>query len=333
MATHSNIAFFIPHMGCKNSCSFCNQNSISGKTNAITISEIRSSCFSAYKTMSLDQRRNTQIAFFGGSFTAIDRDLMIKYLDCVQDFIGCDGFFGIRISTRPDAIDEEILEILKAKSVNAIELGAQSMDDFVLEKNLRGHTAKQTEKASKLIKSYGIELGLQMMVGLPLQDEKSVIDTSVKIASLKPKTVRIYPVVVLKNTLLEKWYNRGEFKPFDLNSSVDLCSRLLEYFNLHNIEVIRLGLHAQKSMEKDIVCGSYHPAFRELCENKIYLRKMTELLDGKNPGSYKIFVNPLELSKAIGHKKSNLKKLNNDGYNVVIVCDEKCGKGILRLGL
>ncbi len=281
--------------------------------------------------MTLNQRRNTQIAFFGGSFTAINREVMIGYLDCVQEFIGSDGFGGIRISTRPDAINDEILCILKEKSVTSIELGAQSMDDYVLRKNLRGHTALQTEQACRKILEYDIELGMQIMVGLPGQSKQSIINTSRKIVDIHPATVRIYPIVVFKGTLIERWYNSGQYTPLTLDEGVDLCSKLLEFFNDNNIKVIRLGLHAQKTMEEDIVTGLYHPAFKELCESKIYLDKLKCLFKTLKAGSYKILVNSSEVSKVVGHKKSNLKILKDAGYFLKVVGDHSIDVGDLEL--
>lgn len=331
MSIHSNIAFFIPHMGCSNLCSFCNQRIISGSIEAPSFDDIKSTCEREYSRMSLSQRRNTQIAFFGGSFTAIDRDLMIGYLDCVQEFLGSDGFSGIRISTRPDAISDEILCVLKEKSVTSIELGAQSMDDYVLRKNLRGHTSYQIEQACKKIFEYDIELGMQIMVGLPGQSKQSVMDTAKRVADIHPATIRIYPVVIFKGSLIEQWYDSGQYVPPTLDEGIELCSKLLELFNDHNIKVIRLGLHAQKTMEKDIVAGLYHPAFKELCESRIYLRKLKFLFKNLKAGSYKILVNSSEVSKVIGHKKRNIKILNDAGYFLKVIGDRSVGVGDLKL--
>ena len=331
MSKHSNIAFFIPHMGCSNLCSFCNQRIISGSIEAPSFYEIKLTCKREYNRMTLKQRRNTQIAFFGGSFTAIDRNLMTGYLDCVREFIGNDGFSGIRISTRPDAINDEILHILKEKSVTSIELGAQSMDDYVLRKNLRGHTSYQIEQACKKIFEYDIELGMQIMVGLPGQSKQSVMNTAKKVIDIHPETIRIYPVVIFKGSLIESWYNSGQYVPPSLDEGIELCSKLLELFNNNSIKVIRLGLHAQKTMEKDIVAGLYHPAFKELCESRIYLRKLKFLFKNLQTGSYKILVNSSEVSKVIGHKKSNIKVLKDAGYLVKVIGDKSIDIGELQL--
>ena len=163
---HSNIAFFIPHIGCPNKCSFCNQNSISGANDIPHEKDVVDVLSNALKSLDEDKLSNTEIAFFGGSFTAIDRDYMLELLSAANRFVGKDKFSGIRISTRPDAIDDEVLALLKQYGVTAIDLGAQSMDGEVLEKNFRGHSVEDVVNASKLIQKYRFSLGLQMMTGL-----------------------------------------------------------------------------------------------------------------------------------------------------------------------
>ena len=161
--SHANISVFIPHMGCPNACSFCNQRTISSTAHAPSPDEAEDIIRGAYEYMSPEKRRNTEIAFFGGSFTAIDREYMISLLEVADRYITCEnGFCGIRISTRPDCIDEEILMLLKKYHVTAIELGAQSMNDRVLEMNMRGHTSEDVRRSAAMIKLYGFELGLQM---------------------------------------------------------------------------------------------------------------------------------------------------------------------------
>lgn len=260
---------------------------------------------------------NAEIAFFGGSFTAIDRGYMLSLLDATVPYI--DRFKGIRISTRPDCIDDEILTILKGYNVTSIELGAQSMSDSVLSANDRGHTSSDVYTASSLIKSYGFSLGLQMMTGLYKSDELTDIDTAKQFISIKPDTVRIYPTVILKDTALERLYTIGEYIPWDLDTSVDLCSKLLCMFNDAGINVIRLGLHHSDSLETNRVAGVYHPAFRESCESKIMLDKLLSLLDGRDKDSiYTVLVNKCSVSKLIGNKKSNLNRLYELGYNIKI---------------
>src|SRR5659263_124650 len=198
---------------------------------------------------------------------------MVSLLEAAAPFVGENGFKGIRISTRPDAIDEERLLILKKYNVTAIELGAQSMDDGVLLLNRRGHTAVDVINAARLIKSSGFELGLQMMTGLYGDTQQGALKTAIEIAKLEPKTVRIYPTIVLEETLLAELYHKGEYLPQSLEDAVSLCAQLLEYFFLQGIKVIRLGLHASEGIENGRISGPWHPAFRELCENYIYFKR------------------------------------------------------------
>ncbi len=310
---HSNIAIFIPHMGCPHLCSFCNQRSISGEKSIPNGEDVRKICSSAMNE--IIDKSNTEIAFFGGSFTAIDRDYMTELLSSAYEFVGEGKFKGIRISTRPDYIDDEILSVLKEYGVTAIELGAQSMSDKVLYANERGHLAEDVKKASLLIKEYGFELGLQMMVGLYQSTESDEYFTMCEIASLKPDTVRIYPVVVLENTRLGELYKNGEYILYDFDKAVEICANMLYMFEFMGIKVIRLGLHSSEDVSKNSIAGFYHDSFRELCESRIFRMKVMSLVS-ENKGSYVIDVPKGALSKAIGQKKSNIEYFRKNGFDI-----------------
>ena len=264
---------------------------------------------------------HSEIAFFGGSFTAVDRDYMITLLNATAPYI--DRFKGIRISTRPDCIDEEVLALLKACHVTSIELGAQSMSDEVLSANERGHTSEDVRHASELIKSYGFELGLQMMTGLYKSTPESDIQTAKEFIGSQPSTVRIYPTIVMKGTHLGDLYEAGLYQPQSLDEAVELCARLISLFEENDIRVIRVGLHDSESLRQNRLAGPYHPAFRELCESRIMLDKAAALLKDKKRGEYTLCVHPKSRSKMTGNKKSNLIALKNMGYEITITEDER----------
>ena len=264
----------------------------------------------------------TQLAFFGGSFTAIEKSLMLKYLEIGYRFVKEGKIESIRISTRPDAINQEVLDILKKYKVKSIELGAQSMSDTVFIANNRGHNAKDVELAAKLIKQNGFELGLQMMTGLYKSDFCKDFYTAKKFVELKPDTVRIYPTVVLKNTDLEKLYRQGEYEPITVEKACIDGAKILKLFYYNNINVIRFGLH---SIDKySFVAGAFHPSLSEIAQSYIY----RDLIETKitQKGFYKIFVNNKEISKVIGNKKSNIDYFKNKGIILEIVGNEKISK-------
>lgn len=320
---HSNISLFVPHAGCPNQCSFCNQKAISGSVKELTKEEVKRTLeFASNSKLSAE---NTEIAFFGGSFTAINRDYMISLLEEAKPFIDNGLFSGIRISTRPDSIDEEVLGILKSYKVTAIELGAQSTNDEVLLYNRRGHTSEDVINASLLIKKYGFSLGLQMMTGLYKSTRNRDIETARDLIKLKPDTVRIYPTIVLENTHLAELLNSGEYKSPTLENTISLCAELLEMFYENKIKVIRLGLHSGGNVEDGFLSGPYHPAFRELCESEIYLKnirkKLFEIYKNETNSDLKnvtIYVNEKEISKATGQKGKNKESLLTDGFSVAI---------------
>ncbi len=312
----SNISIFIPHLGCPHKCSFCDQKAITSVSVSPSPVDVENTVKYAVLGGGCNPS-NTEIAFFGGSFTAIEREYMISLLSVAKDMVETYGLEGIRISTRPDAIDEEIFSILKEYGVTAIELGAQSTNDNVLKLNHRGHTFDDIKNASNLIRMSGVSLGLQMMTGLYGSNDKTDIQTAEDIANLKPDTVRIYPAITLKNTFLATLYQRGIYIPPTLDDTISLCAKLLDFFNEQGINVIKLGLHSSTEVEKNYVAGPYHPSFRELCESKIYLNKATEVLKNTPQNQeVTIYVNSKCISKMIGNNKGNISYLADLGYKV-----------------
>lgn len=268
-----------------------------------------------------------EIAFFGGSFTAIDREYMLELLQAAYPYVKSGQVRGIRISTRPDCIDTEILDILKAYGVTSIELGAQSMDNGVLEANRRGHTAQDVADASGLIQSYGFELGLQMMTGLYTDTQEKAVETAERIIALAPETVRIYPTVVLKNTYLAALYEKGVYTPLNVEESVELCARLVPMFENADIKVIRLGLHSGKDIKENMLAGGFHDSFGELVKSRILVNKILEL----PPADYQVFVHPKSLSKLKGNNKRNIYLLMERGYNIKIITDNGLDVDELRI--
>ncbi len=314
---HANISIFVPHIGCPNMCSFCNQRYITGKNIAPGNQDVINAVNIAKASFNYDPK-NTEIAFFGGSFTAINRNYMLDLLKTANFFVESGDVSGIRISTRPDAIDEEILTLLREYNVTSIEIGAQSLNDNVLKANNRGHNAADVINASKLIKKFGFNLGIQMMTGLYGDCNENAICTAEKIIKLKPDTVRIYPTIVLKGTYLSALYSDNKYTPQTLEEAVDLCSDLLLMFNNNSINVIRLGLH---SIEKDsYIAGPWHSAFSELCHSKIFFRKVNDLLCEK--GDYIIYVNAAAISKMIGQHRENINSLKKLGFNCTVKPDD-----------
>lgn len=325
---HANVALFVPNNGCPHRCSFCSQRSITGKLVQPSPDDVVRAAETAEKSLGA-RAADAEIAFFGGSFTAVERGYMVSLLEAAAPFVRDGRFAGIRISTRPDGIRAEILALLKHYGVTAIELGAQSMNDRVLAWNGRGHTAAQVEEASEKIRAAGFSLGLQMMTGLYGSTPEDDRRTARKIAALDPDTVRIYPTIVLRGTELGDRYLAGEYRPPELAETVDLCADLLDFFEERKITVIRLGLHASPELERDRLAGPWHPAFRELCESRRMLRNIqTELArTGRPRGPLRIHVHPAGVSIAVGQKKSSLTALAAAGFPARIVPDGTVAPG------
>ncbi len=319
------IPIFVPHLGCPNDCIFCNQKSISGQMKKVKKDDVRR--IVDYYLSNLKQDDATkEIAFFGGSFTGINIEEQEELLSAAYDYIKRGKIDSIRISTRPDYINKEILKRLKKYKVNTIELGVQSSNDYILKRIGRGHTFLDVKKASKLIRWYGFKLGHQMMVGLPESTKLDDLNTAKQLIKLKPKMVRIYPVLVIKNTKLEEEYNKGEFEPITINQAVERCKEIVYQFNKSKIQVIRIGLQntqiisEPENAQSDVVAGPFHPAFGQLVEDSIWYDSIVDKIKKFNVKvkEVEIKVNPQDVNSVIGHKKENIKKLK-DLYEVDII--------------
>ena len=329
------IPIFVPHLGCPNDCIFCNQKSISGQKKNITKEEARKQIDEFLENLK-DKKEDKEIAFFGGSFTGIEEEKQNELLELANEYIRDGKVKSIRISTRPDYIDKKILKRLKKYKVKTIELGVQSANDYILKRAGRGHTFEDVKKVSKLIRRYGFTLGHQMMVGLPESTRKDEINTAKELIKLKPKIVRIYPVLIVKGTELEKEYKEGKYKPLSVVQAVETCKELLRMFAEKKIEIIRVGLQNTdeisdpQNAKSEVVDGPYHPAFRQLVESSLWCDSIIDKIKKLNVKvkEVEVTVNPIDANNVIGHKKENIKKLK-EIYEVdlKIKQDEKMKQG------
>lgn len=311
--THKNIPIFIPHLGCPNQCVFCNQRSISG-CKRFDEGEVDGLIKDALATLPVDAE--AEIAFFGGSFTGIDRALMLRLLETAQGYVDCGAVKSIRLSTRPDYVNAEILKILSRFSVRTIELGLQSMDDEVLVATKRGHTADQARQACKMILNAGFSLVGQMMIGLPASDAEKERRTAEEIVALGAVAARIYPTVVFYDTPLCEMAKRGEYIPLTVEEAAERSALALGVFEAHGVPCIRIGLCATEDLTsaEAVYAGPNHPALGEMVWNAYYYKKIKEAvktagLEGKD---IVLHVPKGEMSKAIGQKRCNLNRLTAD---------------------
>ncbi len=329
------IPIFVPHLGCPNDCVFCNQKSISGQQKQVTKEDV-SKIVEEYLDNFKEKDAYKEIAFFGGSFTAIDERVQEELLQEAYKFIEQKKIDSIRISTRPDCINKEILKRLKKYKVKTIELGVQSSNDYILKTANRGHNFEDVKRASKLIRWYRFNLGHQMMVGLPESTKLDEINTAKDLIKLKPKMVRIYPVLVIKNTKLQEQYEKGEYEPNTLTQAVECCKELVYLFNKKKIDIIRIGLQNTDIITEsdkegsEVVAGPYHPAFGQLVEDSIWYDTIVNKIKNFNVKvkEVEVRVNPADVNHVIGHKKENILKLK-DIYEVDIKvkADEKIKVG------
>lgn len=329
------IPVFVPHLGCPNSCIFCNQKSISGQKKNVT-KEDAIKIIDSFLSNIKDVKAEKEIAFFGGSFTAIEEEKQEELLKVAYEYIKAGKVNSIRISTRPDCIDKKVLKRLKKYKVKTIELGVQSANNFILKRANRGHTFEDVKKASKLIRLYGFTLGHQMMVGLPESTRIDEINTAKALIKLKPKIVRIYPVLVIKGTKLEEEVKQEKYEPLTVTQAVETSKELVKLFNKNHVEVIRVGLQNTdeisdpKNKQSEVVAGPYHPAFRQLVESAIWYEKILNKIKKLNSKvkEVEVTINPKDVNNVIGHKRENAIKLKEIyDVNLKIKQDKKIKQG------
>ena len=310
------IPIFVPHLGCPNDCIFCNQKSISGQQKMITKEDVKKT-IEFYLENIRDKQAKKEVAFFGGSFTGIEKEKQEELLKTAYEYIKSGEINSIRVSTRPDYIDKQKLKLLKKYKVETIELGVQSANDYILKRSNRGHNFEDVKRASRLIRWNGFKLGHQMMVGLPESTRIDEINTAKELIKLKPKMVRIYPVLVIKNTKLEKEYLEGKYTPLTVVQAVEISKELVKMFNKKGIEIIRIGLQNTDTITdpdeegSEVVAGPYHPAFRQLVESGLWYDAIVEKIKKLNVKVKKVqvTVNPQDANNVIGHKRENIEKL------------------------
>lgn len=304
------IPIFVPHKGCPHDCIFCNQKRITGQIQELSSKDIDNIISQYIRTINKPDV-NIEVAFFGGSFTAIPREEQDMYLSVANRYLEMGKIDSIRLSTRPDYINKEILKNLKKFGVSIVELGVQSMDEEVLHACQRGHNTEDVINAVNLLKEEGFTVGIQLMVGLPKDNEEKCIKTVKKVVKLKPHIARIYPSLVIKDTYMENIFNSGRYVPLKLKEAVNICKLMLIHLERNGINVIRIGLQPTDDMQigKSIVAGPYHPAFRQLVESEIYKDMIDKILESiiiEPNASVIINFNSKDYSDIVGQKKSNI---------------------------
>ena len=303
---------FVPHLGCPHACVFCNQRRISGTQQPATAEDVKNSIAQAAAFLPEGEKR--QLAFYGGSFTAIPAREQEALLAAAKQALDRGEIDAIRLSTRPDAIDDTVLRRLRFYGVETVELGAQSMDDTVLRLSGRGHTAAAVERASRQIKAAGFQLILQMMTGLPGATDETDVETARRLIALGPDGVRIYPTVIVKDTALYESFRAGTYREHTVEDAVRVCAKIVPLFEAAGIPVIRLGLNPTEELSGGAAAGgAYHPALGELVKSRILLEKARSLLRGIEPGSrVTIAVGKGKTSQMTGQKRENLRRLTEE---------------------
>nr|NJM01892.1 radical SAM protein [Desulfobacula sp.] len=308
------IPIFIPHSGCPHQCAFCNQSIITQNARPIPAPFEIQEAVRRYLQFKRG-RKKVEIAFFGGNFLGLAPETLLCLLDYAMPLILENQIDGIRFSTRPDTITEKTLRLIAPYPVSTVEIGVQSMNDDVLKASGRGHTHLDTVNALGLLRQIPVKIGVQVMVGLPGDNEIVLLESTRRIAGLSPDFARIYPLMVLRGSPMEKWYAQGRYHPLDLSEAVRLVKKMYQIFRAAGVEVIRMGLQASEMMDDPatVLAGPWHPAFGHLVFSGLLYDQVCEKLDRcpalLSAGSLKLTVHPRSLSRLRGEKNGNMKNL------------------------
>ena len=304
------VPFFIAHQGCPHQCVFCDQEKITGSAAALpTAADI---VRRVADWLHSSQADSVEVAFYGGTFTALSQGEQQALLTPLQPLLASGAVSGVRVSTRPDCITADNVAFLRQHGVTLVELGVQSMEDAVLVAAGRGHTAAATENAFALLKAAGMQVGAQVMPGLPGADMGEALVTLRRIMSLKPDILRIYPAVVLEGTVLAKMYESGTFQPLSLDDAVQICKVLLQEAAVAGVPVIRVGLQPTEDIAAgaELLTGPFHPAFRQLVESERWYDLLQRLLPCfDRDAALKVFVAPARIADVVGQRRSNIRRM------------------------
>lgn len=309
MKTHYIIPIFIPEKACPHRCIYCNQFNITNQTQVTDYNYVTQTIETYLQT--IPKEATKRIAFFGGTFTGMSMEEQNLYLERAYPYITRGEIDEIQLSTRPDYINREILENLKHYGVRTIELGAQSLNNEVLQFSGRGHTVQEVEKSSSLIKKHHFKLGLQMMIGLPLDTKQRAIETAQKIVEFGADCTRIYPTLVIKNTFLEKLYLEGKYQPLSIADAIDQTLAVMDIFEKSHLSILRIGLHPSQSLLEgtELVAGPFHVSFKELVLSEKWRRKLQPYIGNLSHKECVIRVPQSEINAAVGYGGRNKKWL------------------------
>jgi len=327
------IPIFIPHRGCPHKCLFCNQQSITGQEGGSRPLKAEIDRTIKEWLARSPGRSGVQVAFYGGSFTCLAVEEQVEMLSAVGPFLDSGRVESIRLSTRPDCIDRNVCSLLQDFGVKTVELGVQSMDDHVLENSRRGHTVLRSKQAFHLLRDVGMQVGVQLMVGLPSETTISFLHGITEIIHLQPDFVRLYPVLVIENSGLENLYYKGEYYPLSLNKAVALTAKSYSRLCRAAIPVVRMGLQPSAALEQSLISGPYHPSFGELVQSRLWFKRIRRKLAALHSDKKMvIFVSHRDLSAVNGMNRKNIKRLNELGFRdrFKIITDKRMERGCIK---
>jgi histone acetyltransferase (RNA polymerase elongator complex component) len=305
----------LPNQGCPHRCIYCDQEKITSQaTGSIRAADVAGILEQAVRSPKFSPDGQPEVAFYGGTFTLLPRAKMQELLEAVVPYVKQGMFHSVRLSTRPDALDRDTLVFLQSLQVKTIELGAQSLDDEVLNLSQRGHSVRDTVRSVRLLREHGFRTGIQLMPGLPGDSPRRFLATVDRVVELYPAMVRLYPTLVIEGTDLAQWYRKGLYEPWRLDEALEVCSETVYRLENRGIPVIRIGLMSSSSLRKkgQVLAGPWHDSFGDQVRSEIYHRRIEQFLPARGEAeSIRIRVHPKEVSLIRGFKNRGIRALES----------------------
>ena len=154
-----------------------------------------------------------------------------KLKSLYEEALEVDDVVGLSIGTRPDCVDESVLELLQGygkKYLVWIEYGLQSVHDATLAFINRGHDFKCFKKTVAATKNRGIKICAHVILGLPNEKKTDMLKTARAVASMEIDGLKIHLLYVVKGTKLDKLYATGKYRCLEQHEYVDLVCDFLE---------------------------------------------------------------------------------------------------------
>ncbi|WP_242967932.1 TIGR01212 family radical SAM protein [Tepidibacter mesophilus] len=224
-----------------------------GFNGCIFCSDTGSGEYASNRVLTIDKQIKEQINLLSnkwpnGKYIAYFQNFTNTYADVdvlrkkYESAINCDDIVGIAIATRPDCLDDDVIQLLSDLSKKTylwIELGLQTVHNQSAEFLRRGYPFSLFEEKVKTLRSYNINVVTHLILGIPNETKEMIFESISKISRMDIQGVKLHLLHIIKGTDLERYYNSTKFNLLEKDEYINLVCDILERLN-PNITIHRL---------------------------------------------------------------------------------------------